>query len=105
MSKLCEEEAIDCSGDGARSSMILLRCNGGSGGSQQTIHPLNLQKLRAIKSYVDQMQTIGTLPVGIGVILSEILTLWESWGIVVPQGTTTRVHMISELILGIGYGR
>jgi hypothetical protein len=46
MSKLREEEAHDLSGDGTTSSMILLRYSA----SQQTFHPLNLQKLWAINS-------------------------------------------------------
>ena len=48
MSKLCEEEAYDLSNDGTTSSMISLRYSG----SQQTFHPLNLQKLWEINSYV-----------------------------------------------------
>ena len=42
-----------------------------------------------------RMQSIGTIPVKIGVMLSEILTLWESWGIVVPWDTTIKVHIPS----------
>ena len=47
------------------------------------------------------MQSIGTLPVEIGVILSEILTLWESQDIVVLRGTAIRFicgHMPSSIM-------
>lgn len=63
-------------------------------------HPLSLQKLWVINCCVlvgdDEIVLIvcsplaRTLPVEIGVILSEISTLWESQGIVVPQGTAIR---------------
>jgi hypothetical protein len=48
MSKLCEEEVNDLSDHGATSALISMRRNG----SHQIVHPLNLQKLWAINSYV-----------------------------------------------------
>lgn len=48
MSKLCDKEANTFSGDGTTSSLISLRRSG----SQQIVHPLNLQILWTINSYV-----------------------------------------------------
>ena len=52
MSKLCDEEANDLSGDGTTSYMISLHFSGGSSGPQQIVHPLSLQILWTINSYV-----------------------------------------------------